>query len=130
MLNWEAKPLAEVNGIKFGMSREDVRKVLGGTYRTFKKSKFSKTMTDDFGICHVFYNTEDKCKAVEIFGECQVSIDGKVVFPLDVQAVKEIIPDLEEDTGSYISRKLSIGIYAPSATAESILFSHSGYYEE
>lgn len=130
MLNWEAKPLVEVNGIKFGMSREDVRKVLGGTYREFKKSKFSKTMTDDFGVCHVFYNTEGRCEAVEIFDKCQVSIDGKVVFPLDVQTVKEIIPDLEEDTGSYISKKLSIGIYAPGSTAESILFGYSGYYEE
>lgn len=40
-------PLAEVNGVKFGMKRCDVRKIFGNATE-FKKSKFSKTTTDDF----------------------------------------------------------------------------------
>ena len=129
MPKWSAAPLEEVNGIKFGMSRDEVRKAVGRAYKEFRKNKFSKTLTDDFGICHVFYNPDDKCEAVEVFGECEISVNGEVIFPLDIPSVKKQIPDLEEDMGSYISKKLSIGIYAPEGTPESILFGEAGYYE-
>ena len=129
MVKWSATPLKEINGVKFGMPRSEVRTVLGGKFREFKKNKFSKNTTDDFGICHVFYTQDDKCEAVEVFDECEVSINGKRVFPAEISALKEQIDDLEEDTGSYISKKLSIGIYAPGGTPESILFGEAGYYE-
>lgn len=128
MVKWDAAPLKEINGVSFGMPRPQVRNALGGQYREFKKSKFSKNTTDDFGVCHVFYNQEDQCEAVEVFGECEVSVNGKVIFPLDIPSVKKLIPDLEEDLGSYISKKLSIGIYAPEGDPESILFGVAGYY--
>ena len=124
-----ASPRVLLNGVKFGMPRSEVRTVLGGKYKEFKKSKFSKNTTDDFGICHVLYNKDDKCEAVEVFRECEVSVNGKLVFPLDISSVKKQVNDLEEDTGSYISKKLSIGIYAPGGTPESILFGEVGYYE-
>ena len=53
-------PLQEVNGVKFGMHRNEVRAILGEA-REFKKSKFSKNTTDDFGYCHVFYDTDNQC---------------------------------------------------------------------
>ena len=129
MVKWIATPLVVINWVKFGMPRSEVRTVLGGKYKEFKKSKFSKNTTDDFGICHVLYNKDDKCEAVEVFRECEVSVNGKLVFPLDISSVKKQVNDLEEDTGSYISKKLSIGIYAPGGTPESILFGEVGYYE-
>lgn len=129
MLKWTAIPLKEINGVKFGMSRSEVRTVLGGEYKEFKKSKYSKNTTDDFGVCHVFYTLDDKCEAVEVFGECEVSVNGQLLFPLDISLVKKLIEDLEEDFGSYISKKLSVGIYAPEGEPESILFGEAGYYE-
>ena len=129
MVKWTATPLTGINGVKFGMSRSEVRAVLGGKFKEFRKSKFSKNTTDDFGYCHVFYTPDDKCEAVEVFNECEVSINGKLVFPLEISSLKDQIDDLEEDTGSYISKKLSIGIYAPEGTPESILFGEAGYYE-
>ena len=85
MVKWIATPLVEINGVKFGMPRSEVRTVLGGKYKEFKKSKFSKNTTDDFGICHVLYNKDDKCEAVEVFRECEVSVNGKLVFPLRLE---------------------------------------------
>lgn len=129
MDKWTAVPLTEINGIKFGMSRSEVRAVFGGKYKEFKKGKFSKNTTDDFGTCHVFYTPDDQCEAVEVFSGCEVSVDRTVIFPVDISNVKKQIGDLEEDTGSYISKKLSIGIYAPDGVPESILFGVAGYYE-
>lgn len=123
-----AQPLKEVNGIKFGMKREDVRKIIGEA-KEFKKSKFSKNTTDDFGYCHVFYNDDDECEAIEIFNNTEVLIDKTVVFPINISEIKTIIKDLVEDEGSFISKSQSIGIYAPNGNMESILFGNIGYYE-
>lgn len=123
-----AQPLKEVNGIKFGMKREDVRKIIGEA-KEFKKSKFSKNTTDDFGYCHVFYNDDDECEAIEIFNNTEVLINETVVFPINISEIKTIIKDLVEEEGSFISKSQSIGIYAPNGNMESILFGNIGYYE-
>lgn len=123
-----AQPLKEVNGIKFGMKREDVRKIIGEA-KEFKKSKLSKNTTDDFGYCHVFYNDDDECEAIEIFNNTEVLINETVVFPINISEIKTIIKDLVEEEGSFISKSQSIGIYAPNGNMESILFGNIGYYE-
>lgn len=85
-----AVPLKEVAGIKLGMKRSEVRKVLGEA-NEFKKTKFSKTLTDDFGFCHVFYNSDDECEAIELFKEVQVMIDDRLVFPTTLDEAKKDI---------------------------------------
>jgi hypothetical protein len=130
MDNWIAQPLNGVHNIKFGMDRKDVRKLFCNEAHEFKKSKFSKNTTDDFGIFHVYYDKNDKCEAVEIFNDVNVSIDGRIVFPIEVISAKEVVGDFEEVDGSYISKKSSIGIYAPSGKMESILFGIKGYYDD
>jgi hypothetical protein len=122
-------PLNEVAGIKFGMKRADVRKIFGKATE-FKKSKFSKITTDDFGFCHVFYDKNNQCEAVEIFSEAEVYVDGKKVFPITLDEYSKNIGNLQKDDDSYIDVKQSIGIYAPSGNMESILFGNVGYYDE
>ena len=128
MVRINVVPLKEVNGIKFGMKRAEVRKILGEA-REFKKSKFSKITTDDFGFCHVFYNTNDECEAVEIFEDVEVVIDGRIVFPGEIDTEKVAIDGFVEEDGSWINAQKSIGIYAPDKNMESILFGIKGYYE-
>lgn len=123
-----AVPLREVAGVKFGMKRSEVRKVLGDA-KEFKKTKFSKTLTDDFGFCHVFYNRDEESEAIELFKEVQVMIGDRLVFPTTLDEAKKILGELVEDDGSYISEKDSVGIYAPGGNMESILFGVAGYYE-
>lgn len=124
----KAIPLSEVNGVKFGMKRCDVRKVFGEATE-FKKSKFSKTTTDDFGFCHVFYNQSDECEAIEIFDENEVQIDDITVFPDNADKLKSMLPDTEDDDCGFISKSKSIGVYAPDGKMESILFGCIGYYD-
>lgn len=121
-----AIPLKEVNGVAFGMKRNDVRNILGEA-KEFKKSKFSKITTDDFGFCHVFYNANDECEAIEVFDSVDVLINGEAV--VDINSIKCLFSDIEEDSYGFISKGLSIGIYAPDNKIESILFGRKGYYE-
>ena len=121
-------PLSEVNGVKFGMKRSEVRNILGKATE-FRKTKFSKTTTDDFGFCHVFYNQDDECEAIEIFEEVEVQIDDITVFPNDATILKSMLTDFEEEDCGFISKSKSIGVYAPEGRMESILFGCKGYYD-
>ena len=127
------EPLMNVGDVYFGMSREDVRKILGG-YTEFKKNKYSENTTDDFKFCHVFYDKENKCEAIEIFQEVKVKIGDIEIFPGDlkeaVNYLRNIDEKLEIDNVGCISKNKSIGIYAPYSKMESILFGKKDYYDE
>ena len=128
-MKFDVAPMVSVNEIKFGMKRNEVRQLLGSATEFFKFEDDEVT-TDDFGFCHVFYDKNDRCEAVEIFNESEVYIDGNLVFPTDFNTALEIVHDFEQDDDGLISYSSSIGIYAPNDEMESILFGNKGYYDE
>ena len=128
MEKWEAKPLIGVGKIKFGMTRDDVRNALGLEFKEFKKSKYSKNTTDDFGVCHVFYDEDDKCEAVEIFDDIGVTVNGLEIFPDNTDNAMVAIKDLVKDDYGLISISQSVGITVEAGKKEAILFGKNGYY--
>ena len=81
-----------------GVRRADVRKVLGA-YKEFKKSPFSSNTADDFqsvGV-HVFYNSEDVVRGIEIFKGARERIGVGCVY---------------DEAGANIT-DLGIGFYSP-----------------
>ena len=130
--NFEIIPLVSVGKIKFGTDRADVRNSLGD-WREFKKNKFSKNTADDFGSCHVFYNAENKCVAVEFFrGNAALILNGQALFSLDYDGIKSTIKaahnNIEADENGFTSAALQLGVYAPSENVEAILVADKGYY--
>lgn len=123
------EPLKGIDGISFGISREEVRKYFGNNFEEFKKSKFSKNTTDDYGYCHIFYDEDNKFEAIEFFDEVTIIIDDIIVFPNRIEVIKKVSDDFEKDEESYISKEKSIGIYAPNDIMESILLGIKRYYE-
>ena len=67
MDKWEIKPLISVGPIKFGMSRKDLHDLFEEKCKEFKKTKYSKNTTDDYGRFHVYYTQDDLVDAVDIF---------------------------------------------------------------
>ncbi|MBH3361335.1 hypothetical protein [Pseudomonas guariconensis] len=101
-----------------GVRRADVRKVLGA-YKEFKKSPFSSNTADDFqsvGV-HVFYNSEDVVRGVEIFKGARVFVCGLDVFSFSLTG---LVAELErigvgcvyDEAGANIT-DLGIGFYSP-----------------
>jgi hypothetical protein len=125
-MKFNITPNVGVNGVLFGAERNKVRSVLGA-YSEFKKSPFSKNTADDFGQCHVFYDSENRFQAIEFFGG-EVYIGDKKIFPATIDQAKNIIPDLTSDDSGFLSVSQSAGIYAPAEKIESILFGKDGYY--
>ena len=130
MEKWELKPLESIGKIAFGMDRDQVHQLFAEGCREFKKSKFSKNTTDDYGKFHVFYTADNKVEAVEIFDDIEVTFEGAVIFPAALEEAESILGSMAEDCGSYIQVEKSVGIYAPEKEAESILAGEKGYYQE
>ena len=50
-------PLQRIGNVTFGMKRDKVRNIINKPFTEFKKAIFSKNTADDYGYCHVFYNS-------------------------------------------------------------------------
>lgn len=126
MIKLCAVPLVSVGKVRFGMSRVDVRNIWG-EYREFRKTIFSQNTADDFGFCHVFYDNNDCCEAIEIF-DAEVFLNDQLVFPCNKDGVKTSFPNAKKEYDSYLDKEKSIGLYIPDEQAESILFGTENYY--
>lgn len=127
MMEWNVNPKKDVNGIEFGMDRESVRNQLGEPVKEFKKSKFSRNTTDDYGGFHVFYDAGNNFEAVEIF-EGTVMVEGTALFPGTFQNILDYDESFEKEDDGCVSVKLGIGVYSPEQRIESILIGCEGYY--
>ncbi len=128
MAQYRVIPLVGFNNVKFGMPRSEVRNILGSPVKEFKKSKFSKNTTDDFGDFHIFYNADDQFEAVEFFKEAEIQDDKGNIFPKSITDIKCLPYKFTNDGDSYVNKEYSIGIFAPDNLVESILFGIKDYY--
>ena len=134
MIKLNIIPLEKVNDVKFGAKRDEVREKFKeyGSPTEFTKSKqFSKNTTDDYGVFHIFYNEKNEFEAIEIFENTEVYVDGKLIFPGNVDEILKMFPDSEKDHEYYTSVAKSVGITTEEETGkvEAILFGCCGYYE-
>jgi len=129
MVRFDIDPTVSVDEIKFGSSRSDVRNRYGEC-EEFKKNKYSKNTTDDFGDFHVYYTEDDEFEAIEFFPDDSYSIfiNGKKLTN-NISELKEMFPDLVEDSDSYTSVKCSVGFDYDDGCIESILFGCQDYYK-
>jgi len=125
---WTIKPLVSVGKIKFGMKREDVHKSFSEKYTEFKKSKSSKNLTDDYGNFHVYYDSDDKVEAVEIFEGIKVILNDKTIFPINTKDIESTIPGIKNNRNNFIDRERSITIKTNSYSAECITIGCKGYF--
>lgn len=128
MKQHNVKLLVGFDDVKFGMERSKVRELLGEPAGEFKKSKFSKTTTDDYSAYHIFYDKDNKVEAVEFFEEVEIRVDDNIIFPTSVDALKKLNYNFTSDGDGLISVEYSIGVYAPGGKPESILFAVKDYY--
>lgn len=110
--------LKKVGDIEFGMKRTEVRDVVG-KFKEFKKTKDAAVTADDFGYCHVFYDANNKCEAVELFEECNVYVGGGKIFPGTIAVIKKAVGDLD-DSNTNVDNSVSISV--DGGKVKSILF--------
>ncbi|ONI47905.1 hypothetical protein AN644_03470 [Candidatus Epulonipiscium fishelsonii] len=154
-MKWYITPLVGANNIKFGMTREEVRKLVNLPYTEFYKGK-STVPTDDYKYFHAFYDAEDKLEALEFFNDEEDKLEAleffddeedklealeffnKVeliykeinMFSLTQEGILSLFEEIEVD-GEYLTDiAYSIGIFIPEdeQNPEAILIGKKDYY--
>jgi len=125
--------------ITFGMTRDSVRKYFDNKFREFKKTPCSETLTDDFELCHVYYQIQGTCEAVEFFGEAEVVFNDKKIIGRAYSEIKDMFQKIDElldiNDAGFTSFKYGIGVFAPFALdepnepIESVIVFEKDYYD-
>ncbi len=128
MTRLDIVPTKSVDAISFGANQAGVEATFGQPDRIFKKTKWSKGKTADYGNFHIHYDANDQFDAIEIF-EADVKLPGCITsIPANKEAVLKAIPSLEADDYGLTSASESIGAFIEDGIVTSILFGKSGYY--
>lgn len=132
-LVWKLKPGTGANGLKFGMSRTQVRGTLPEKPIEYKKRSTSAQTSDAYSEMnvHMFYEN-DKLEAIEWHMGATVKLNGKQILPGSINDAKSAISDLMEsdgDAGSWISPSMSIGITEAGGEVRTVLIGKPGYYD-
>ncbi len=125
-------PYDGIGKVHFGNNREIVRDNLG-SYKEFRKTKFSTNTTDDFGFCHAFYTKDNTLEAIEFFPEAQLLYKDKALFSFSLSEIKTFFADngiKEDDCGARFP-KYGVSVYAPNGDKiESIMIYSKSYFDD
>ena len=121
-------PTKSVNGIEFGTSRAIAEASFGQPAKTFKKTKWSKSTTADYGDFHVYYDIDGAFEAVEIFDAEVVLPSGTLSIPANEDTVRKTIQSLKADEYGLTSTAESVGASLENGMVITILFGKTGYY--
>lgn len=117
----EIRPYVGVDRLRFGMTVQEVRDILGEPRTRFRRD--SRTSgdpdTEEFADLFVSFDAQGKCDFVEIFGG-EVFLEGYQLFPGEYVEVLEGISamggDLRCDDAGCESMKYGVTLYVPDAT--------------
>ena len=127
---WNVIPTVSVNNLEFGIERSNVREILGKPKRIFKKTDNSVNTTDAYSDYHVYYTTDDKLEAIEFIGDnISISMNSHLIYPGTLNEARNLLPDLDEYFGFYISKAGSIGLCVEEDRVTSVLAGCKDYYK-
>ena len=122
-------PFTSVGNIYFGANRDDVRNILG-QFTEFRKTRFSKNTTDDFGGLHVYYSEEDTVDAIEFFPQdTMVLYKERDLFDLSEEDLIMLFsdPSFKEEPGHLTFANYGVEIGMEDDVITSILVHKKGY---
>lgn len=129
-------PHESVGDIKFGMSQEEVSKILGEgedysrDYSRIGMGVQNRRYYPDRGT-FVIYDDAGKVEAVEMLPESKARLEGKNIFK-NKKKLQKLISDLRTDDYEFSSKGKGVaGMYGDDTnTVSSVLAHRKGYYDE
>lgn len=118
--------------IKFGMSSQEVQSLLEARPTFFKKAEYIPEVEDYGGKCHVYYDADGKCEAIELFPPSEVYYENASLMGESRSMIKEFFSMFEDniENTSVIGLKNSeFSVYIPDTTVESVYLARKGYKE-
>lgn len=126
---YNIKSNQSINGLEFGANIEQVHDAFGKNYKSFKKNKFAKNLTEAYPSFHVYFKS-NHFEAIEFFDLNNTFIvDGATLLFDNIDNVKVLFPEIKKyDYDTYIDINHSIGIGVENDKIISLLFGIKGYY--
>ena len=129
-MTWNVELLNGVNNINFGMSRNEVRKLINLPYKEVNSIIGLDLYEDNFDdSCSVEYDSSFKMTSITIYDTENIYISGIRAFPIKPSIYRKFADDLIREGDGYVSRSKSIGISAPNGEILSVTFGKKDYYE-
>lgn len=118
--------------ITFGMTKEEIQSKLKSKPKLFNNSG-SLIDTEDYGgNIHVYYNTIQRCEAIEIFSPTEVYLDDIEILGQSRKKIEVLFSkfdDFNKDVSTFGSKKNEIIVYSPEDAIESVFIAEKGYSE-
>jgi|CXWL01.1.fsa_nt_gi hypothetical protein len=133
-------PLKGVGNVEFGMSPDEVRRRVGSSFRSFKRSPQAAFPCDYFDQLGMFcyYDSEGELEAVEMSSPAAPTINGIDLLKLDFETAARSLAgfgkQIKRENDGVIAYEAGVSIYAPlakdnpTASVESVLAFRAGYY--
>ena len=121
-MEWKIESFQSVGPLRFGMSREAVRRATGAPVREVLKSDSLIDVFENL-LIHVYYGADGGVEFVE-FGGGLVSptFEGRLLLANSFEELRRWLrtldSQLEEDSDGLRSRKLGVALYAPAGEEE------------
>ncbi|MGL5981494.1 MAG: hypothetical protein ACRCZY_11605 [Phocaeicola sp.] len=123
-------PYESLGKIKFGENRDSVRNNYPN-FKEFKKNRYSKNTTDDYTDFHVFYNTENKVEAVEVFNNVEVDFKGENIVAMTFSKLTVVLNDSiqSKEDNNINFPTFGMSVFTNGDRIESFLFYIKGYWD-
>ena len=132
-LNFNIVLFEGTDSIKFGMTHEEIRAILGIEPHLFKKGEFDLDMTEAYkDICHVFYEGS-VCVAFEFYTPSQVFYDNTQLMGQERKSFESLFSKLEGykwKTDSLNAFDGDFSIWGRFEYVESVYINRKGYFAE
>jgi len=131
----EILPFVSIGDLRFGESRQDVRKHLGTKYQVFRKDVGANETDayDELGL-HLYYDNDDKLEYVETFTPAAPTFKGVAMLGRHSEDVQEdlaraghtcsVMDDVSINCGS-----AGIALYSPDEMVEGVGVYRKGYFD-
>lgn len=132
-------PHIGIGGIELNSKREAIRHKFNQNFKEFRKTPYDVNTTDAFEFCHIYYDNENLCEAIELFEPATVVFDSFIIAEQPYEKVREYFENIDDsldfNDAGFTSYKYGIGVFAPYADdepdepIESIIVFRKGYYD-
>lgn len=139
-IEFKIKPYISVGKCVFGMTRDEIKTVLGEPISTTEYGfPISDGFLDDYDFFYIHSNNKGMFEAIEIF---PIYIDDAIILIYDeieitlnkniektVAEFKKVTDDIIKDEDGYSSEKLGIGLFCPEDELENVILYAQHYYD-
>ena len=134
-------PRQGIGPVRLGMSRQEIRTILGVPPDTFRQNQFADTDTDYFVSIGIMadFDAGERCNFITAVSEARPTFQNRPIVgvPHDQCEAwfRQLDPGLEVGDVGLISRKLGISLYTssvkkcPSGPVECVHVFADGYYD-